>query len=104
MAVIFTYISLVGVLVFYALHYTNVHPSANPKYWLISTLLGLFILSTFIYLMYGIYTGLFMEEFTPSISDPTFVDRLILKIAIVSTFLFHGIPVAFNPNYIGELL
>ena len=53
--------------------------------------------------MAGIVEGLFMEEFMPPRDDIYFSDRIILKIAIISTLVLHTVPVLCNPAYMPEL-
>jgi len=61
--------------------------------------------SSFLFLLYGIMLSLFIDsDVEPPLGHPTYIDRIILKIAIICTLVFHGIPILFNLSYLPELL
>jgi chitin synthase len=97
---------MVAVCIYLSLNYTNNDPKAKPKFYFISTLLGVFMLLSFVYASYAAIYTVISES----------LDASLIKLALNSTekvhirylvYIFSGglaLPVLFNLRYAFQLL
>lgn len=97
---------MVFVCIYLSLNYTNNDRNAKPKFYFVSTLLGLYMLLSFVYAAYSVLATVISEA----------IDSSLIKLALNSVEKVHvrylvyifaaglGLPVLFNLKYAFQLL
>lgn len=103
-ALIFTYVLMVGILIFYSSNYIAGHRDAAPVFYTISTFLGLYMLFSFILMAYSIVNVIFLGNVEDGNDDELEKNKPVLQLTIGAAIIGHLIPILFNLSKSYELL
>jgi Na+-driven multidrug efflux pump len=87
---VFIYVLLVGALILFSMTYKNNHPKAQPVYYTIATVLGIYMLISFVFMAYGIYEIIISDPAQENDSTPVYLTREFVLSSLFIVIAGHG--------------